>query len=70
MINFSLEGREYIPLCDLLKTVGLSENGGQAKAMIAEGLVKVDGLVELRKRCKMREGQIVQLDEEKVKVTL
>lgn len=70
MVDFSLDGREYIPLCDLLKTVGLCDNGGQAKAMIAEGLVKVDGVVELRKRCKIRVGQIAQLDDQEVKVVL
>ena len=34
-----LENEEYIALCDLLKLAGLAESGGQAKAVIAEGLV-------------------------------
>ena len=68
MLELNLEGSEFIPLCDLLKTMGLCENGGQAKATISEGLVKVDGEVELRKRCKIRAGQVVDYNSEQVKV--
>ena len=57
-IDFDLKG-EFIPLNDLLKTTGIAPSGGEAKAMVAEGLVKVDGQVELRKRCKIRSGQVV-----------
>ena len=70
MIEFSLSGREFIALCDLLKTVGFCENGGQAKAMIAESLVKVDGVVELRKRCKIKVGQTAEFNDQKVQVVL
>ncbi|MDH3998261.1 MAG: RNA-binding S4 domain-containing protein [Desulfuromonadales bacterium] len=62
MINFDLEGREYIELHNLLKVTGLCDSGGMAKVMIAEGLVQVDGAVELRKRCKIREGQQVEFE--------
>jgi len=68
MIEFNLDGKEFIALCDLLKTVGFCENGGHAKSVIAEGLVKVDGVVELRKRFKTREGHIAEFNHEKVKV--
>ncbi len=68
MVEFSLNGKEFIALCDLLKTVGFCENGGHAKAMIAQSLVKVDGAVELRKRCKIKEGQVAEFNNEKVKV--
>jgi ribosome-associated protein len=40
--------------------MGLCESGGVAKAVIGEGRVKVDGAVELRKRCKIRTGQRVE----------
>ncbi|MGL6146998.1 MAG: ribosome-associated protein YbcJ, partial [Plesiomonas sp.] len=49
---FHLENHPYVELCDLLKIQGWSESGAAAKAVIAEGLVKVDGQVETRKRCK------------------
>ncbi|MFA6039964.1 MAG: RNA-binding S4 domain-containing protein [Methylophilus sp.] len=67
MIEFELKG-EYIALCDLLKTEGIAESGGQGKAMVAEGIVTVDGAVELRKTAKIRAGQIVECLGQQIKV--
>lgn len=58
-MEFELKG-EYIALCDLLKMVGIAESGGRGKTMVAEGIVKVDGKVELRKTAKIRAGQVVE----------
>lgn len=58
-MDFELEGHDYIELCDLLKVTGLCSSGGEAKYLIAEGEVRVDGAVETRKRCKIRSGQTV-----------
>ncbi len=68
MEEFSLEGRTFIELNNLLKIKGLCESGGMAKAVIAEGLVRVDGNVELRKRCKIRPGQVVEFDGQQIVV--
>lgn len=65
---FELDGHEYIQLNDLLKITGLCNSGGQAKLLIDEGLVKVDGKVETRKRCKVRVGQVVEFSGEQVEV--
>lgn len=62
MEEFKLEGHEFIELNNLLKVTGLCESGGAAKAVIAEGRVKVDGNLELRKRCKIRTGQTVEFE--------
>lgn len=59
MEEFRLEGSEFIELNNLLKAAGLCNSGGEAKAVVAEGRVTVDGVTELRKRCKIRKGQIV-----------
>ncbi|WP_174873845.1 RNA-binding S4 domain-containing protein [Vogesella oryzae] len=59
--NYALQG-DYIPLCDLLKTCGVCDTGGQAKHFIAEGNVLVDGQQELRKTNKIRVGQVVSGD--------
>lgn len=56
---FELKG-EHIALCDLLKLVGIADSGGQGKAMVAEGIVTVDGEIELRKTAKIRSGQTVE----------
>ncbi len=58
--EFELNGRDYIELNNLLKITGLCESGGRAKVLIAHGQVKVDGKVELRKRCKIHPGQCVE----------
>lgn len=70
MEEFSLEGREFVELCNLLKIMGLCETGGMAKNVIAQGDVMVDGKTETRKRCKIIAEQVVEYKGEKVKVTL
>jgi ribosome-associated protein len=62
------EGSDYIQLCDLLKHAGLSDSGGAAKYAIALGAVTVDGVVETRKRRKVRPGQVVEYEGRKVTV--
>lgn len=66
MQEFDLEGREFVELNKLLKFTALCPSGGMAKVMIAEGCVKVDGTVELRKRCKIRKGQTVEFDGQQI----
>ena len=68
MKEFNLENSEYIPLCDLMKIMDLTGSGAEAKHLIAEGKVKVDGQVELRKRCKIRSGQVVEYQGSTIKV--
>ena len=65
--EFELKG-EFIALCDLLKTTGIANSGGQGKAMVADGHVRVDGEIELRKTAKIRKGQMVECFEETIKV--
>jgi ribosome-associated protein len=66
-IDFVLRG-EYITLDALLKATGLAGSGGAAKAMVAAGLVQVDGRDELRKTCKIRAGQVVAVTGSRVRV--
>ncbi|MBC7982997.1 MAG: RNA-binding S4 domain-containing protein [Candidatus Obscuribacterales bacterium] len=67
-IEFELKD-EFIPLDALLKTTGLASSGGVGKAMVAGGQVHVDGQLELRKRCKIRAGQIVNVGATTIKIT-
>jgi len=69
MYEFKLENSEFVELNRLLKFAGSCESGGISKAMIAQGRVKVDGQVEMRKRCKIRSGQIVEFQGNKILVT-
>ena len=55
-------GERPINLTQVLKLGGLVMNGGEAKALIADGLVFVNGEVELRKRRQMALGDIVRIE--------
>ena len=67
MADFKLTG-ETIDLFQLLKAAHLCGTGGEAKIMIDEGLVTVDGETETRKRCKIRSGQTIQFNGEEISV--
>ncbi len=68
MIEFDLAEHDYIELHSLLKVTGLCESGGIAKLLVADGLVKLDGEIELRKRCKIRSGQTVAFNDQQILV--
>ncbi|AVQ16284.1 MULTISPECIES: RNA-binding S4 domain-containing protein [Fusobacterium] len=56
---------EFITLNQLLKLVGISFNGAEAKYMILDGKIKVNGEVEIRRGKKIRSGDIVEFEEMK-----
>ena len=61
---------EPIELYKLLKWEGMAASGGEAKSVIAEGHVLVNGEVETRKRKKIVSGDIIAFGEETVRVQL
>jgi ribosome-associated protein len=67
-ITFELD-REFVELNQLLKLSGLCDSGGAGKALVASGAVSVDGVVELRKTCKIRDGQVVRVGDAEIRVT-
>lgn len=68
MQEFQIEGA-YIELICLLKAMGIAETGGQAKAIVEEGLILRNGEVEMRKRAKLVVGDIIELEELQIKLT-
>lgn len=58
----------HIKLDSFLKWQNLVETGGQAKLVIQEGLVTVNGEVETRRGRKLREGDRVGLEGEEITV--
>ncbi len=62
--------REPVELYKILKFEGLVDSGGQAKTVIAEGIVLVNGEVETRKRRKIISGDIVTFSGEELKIQL
>ncbi|WP_434637915.1 RNA-binding S4 domain-containing protein [Sulfurimonas sp. NW7] len=52
---------EYIELYKLLKVLDLVDSGAQAKMIVADGYVTRNGEVELRKRAKIRAGDVLSV---------
>lgn len=67
VIPFALRG-DYIELDKLLKATALTGSGGEARHFISDGQVRVDGQVELRKTAKIRAGQVVEFNDQRIEV--
>ncbi|WP_207532570.1 RNA-binding S4 domain-containing protein [Desertivirga arenae] len=65
MIEFKLEG-EFIPLIQMLKATNLVQTGGEAQIVVSEGLVKYNGEVDTRKRLKVKRGDVVEFENNKI----
>ncbi len=66
-MEFKIKG-EFIELMALLKITGMVDSGGEAGTMIMEGYVKRNGEVELRKRAKLKPGDIIEFRNQSIKV--
>lgn len=62
--------KEPVELYKILKFEGIVSSGGEAKSVITQGLVLVNGEVETRKRKKIVSGDIVQFGEVKIHIQL
>lgn len=59
-IEFELT-TEYIELIKLLKLLSIAESGAQAKMMVENNEVVLNGNLELRKRAKLRKGDQIEI---------
>jgi ribosome-associated protein len=59
---------EFIKLGQALKAAGLVESGVDAKLVILDGQVKVNGAVELQRGKKLHAGDVVEYDGETIKI--
>jgi ribosome-associated protein len=67
MKTFKIE-EEHIQLIQLLKASRLAQSGGEAQQLVVEGLVKVNGALESRKRAKLRAGDVVEYNNQSIKI--
>ena len=67
MITINLK-EEYIKLGQALKAAGLVDSGVEAKIVILNGEVKVNGETETERGKKLRDGDIVSYQEEEIKI--
>ncbi|WP_394130945.1 RNA-binding S4 domain-containing protein [Shewanella maritima] len=63
-----LSGDEYVELYKVLKVQGLVNGGGDAKHVISEGLVTVNGEVDTRKRKKCVVGDVIEFNGVSIKI--
>ena len=63
------ETDEFIKLGQALKKAGLVESGVDAKFVIQDGLVKVNGETELQRGKKIHDGDVISYNGETVKVS-
>ena len=59
---------DYIKLGQALKATGLVESGLEAKIVITEGEVKVNGVTETQRGKKLYDGDIVTFDRDEIKI--
>lgn len=59
---------EFIKLGQALKLAGVVEDGVEAKYVIQDGLVKVNGEVDERRGRKVYEGDMISFDGKEIKV--
>ena len=62
--------KEPVELYKILKFEGLVPSGGEAKLVISQGLVLLNGEVETRKRKKIVSGDVIEFAGEVLKVKL
>ncbi len=67
-MEFELKGKEFIQLNQLLKNLSLVGSGGEAKIRITDGEALVNGEEEFQIRKKVRAGDTVEFNGNKISV--
>lgn len=62
--------KQPVELYKILKFEGLVTTGGEAKLLIGDGQVTVNGEIETRRRKKIVDGDIIEFNSEKLQVRL
>lgn len=60
---------EPVELYKILKFEAIVSSGGEAKSVIAEGMVLLNGKVETQKRKKIVSGDVIEFQDEKYRIT-
>ena len=69
-MNQIIINREPVELYKILKFEGLVGTGGEAKIVIDEGMVQVNGQIELRRRNKIKNGDVIEFMGEQYTIVL
>ncbi len=60
--------KEPVELYKILKFEGMVTSGGEAKTVIADGQVTVNGVIETQKRKKIMSGDVIEYGAEKIRL--
>ena len=61
-------GEDFIRLGQVLKATGMVESGAEAKEIIQDGLVSVNGEIETRRGRKLHSGDVVSYDGKELEI--
>lgn len=64
---FNITG-EYIQLLQLIKVKRWMNSGGEGKHLVDDGLIKLNGEIETRYRAKLRAGDVIEYNGQKIKI--
>lgn len=59
---------DFIKLGQALKASGLAESGVDAKYAVQNGLVKVNGQIEIRRGRKLKDGDVVSFGQKEIRM--
>lgn len=59
---------EYIKLGQAIKAAGFVDSGVEAKEVILDGLVKINGQVEYQRGKKLHAGDVVEFEKQKIEI--
>ncbi len=62
--------KEPVELYKILKFEGLASSGAEAKQMVSNGLVSLNGIVELQKRKKIMAHDVLTINAENFQIIL
>jgi ribosome-associated protein len=62
--------KQPVELFKILKFEGMASSGGEAKSLIADGHVKINGVTELRKRKQIAADDVIEFGGEEFVVRL
>ena len=69
-MNTIIINKEPVELFKILKFEGIVGSGGEAKTVISEGMVKLNGAVETQKRKKIVSGDVIEFMDQSFKISL
>jgi ribosome-associated protein len=69
-LDFTITKGDYIELIQLLKVLSLVSSGSEAKMLVDDGVVYLNGVQEFRRRAKVKSGDKIELTPDNEHITV